>query len=1142
MNKTVTFLVMLWCFCGFSQEVNSNYKTKKLAVKDSILVDSISINSSRFVVKTKKGVKLDSSFYKIDFTKALLIFKKPVGADSIIVDYLRFPDFLTRTYKQLDESIIVENTSNLEKVYRLSQPSESKEFIPFDGLTTSGSISRGVTIGNNQNSVLNSELDLQIMGKLNDKVSLRASIQDANIPLQESGYSQRLDEFDQVFIELYSDTWNIRAGDIDLENTDSYFAQFSKRVQGLSITTNLNGEESQGKLFASGALVRGQFSRSRFVGQEGNQGPYKLQGSNGELFVLIVSGSETVAVNGVTLERGENKDYIIDYNAGEIIFNPTFPITSEMRITVDYQFSDKNYSRFLGYGGGSYEDEKLKISASVYSENDLKNQPLQQNLSNEQVDILSQAGDNNDLMNAPSAIEEAYNENRILYRKELIGGLEAFVFSNDPNDELYNVRFTNVGENQGNYIVSSVNAINTIYEYIAPVAGIPQGNYDPIVRLIAPIKLQIALINGTYKPTEKTEIGFELAASKNDLNLFSGIDDNDNNGYAGKLNISQRIIKNDSLWNLDVFAQGDVIHDNFATIQQLYNIEFNRDWNLETPIGNQSLFVSGVNVFHPQKGIFTYKFEHLNYTDNYNGNRHTSLADFSFNKLNIFSNTSFLTTNSVVTTSTFTRSFNKAIYDLNKSWVGGKVALESNEQIDKLTQELKPESQKFTTYEVFTGVGDSTKIFVELGYKYRVNDSIKNNVLQRVNTSNTYYLKSKLIQNTNTNLGVYVNYRTLKNKDENTSTPLSTSNEQSLNSRLQYSQKLFKQVVLWNTVFDTNSGTLPQQEFTYVEVEPGRGAYTWIDYNDNGIQELEEFEIAQFQDQGTYIRVLLPNQIFIRTHQNRLSQTLTINPSILSSSSENKPNFWSKLYNQTSYLIDRKVRRDGNNFNLNPFDTNAEDQLGLQLNFRNVLFFNRGKQHYTTSYTYLSNKLQSVLSFGFIKNHLNSHQLDFNHKIANTWLMSLETALENTESVSENFDSKNYKIDETRFNPKLSYLFNDNSRFDVFYNYAFKENTIGGLESLKQAKYGIAFSTANTEKAAINAEFNYFSNKFDGNANSPVGYQMMQGLQPGSNFTWSLLAQKKLTKFLDLNLNYFGRKSESSKTIHTGTIQLRAYF
>ena len=72
--------------------------------------------------------------------------------------------------------------------------------------------------------------------------------------------------------------------------------------------------------------------------------------------------------------------------------------------------------------------------------------------------------------------------------------------------------------------------------------------------------------------------------------------------------------------------------------------------------------------------------------------------------------------------------------------------------------------------------------------------------------------------------------------------------------------------------------------------------------------------------------------------------------------------------------------------------------------------------------------------------------------------------------------------------------------------------------------------------------FNYDSNTFSGNPNTPVAYQILEGLQPGKNFTWSLLAQRKLTKFLDLNLSYFGRKTETSKTIHSGSIQLKAYF
>ena len=1135
MKFTLTFLIFLLGLCAFAQDQTSIYKTKKVAVKDSIIIDSVSINSSKFVLRNKHNAIIDSSFYSVDFTKSLLTFKKPVETDSIIIEYLRFPDFLTKTYKQLDEAIILENTNNLDKLYKLSQPSDVRAFTPFDGLTTSGSISRGVTVGNNQNSVLNSELDLQITGKLNDKVSLRASIQDANIPLQESGYSQRLDEFDQVFIELFSKNWNIRAGDIDLLNTDSYFTKFSKRVQGLLVNINLDHPESKTNLFAAGALVRGQFETSQFTAQEGNQGPYKLQGSNGELFVLIVSGSETVYVNGVAVERGENKDYIIDYNAGEIIFNSTYPITSEMRITVDYQFSERNYSRLVAFGGGKYKSEKINIGVSVYSENDAKNQPLQQNLSPEQVQILSNAGDNTSLMVAPSGTPDIFNENRILYKKELIGGVEAFVFSNNPDDELFSVKFSLIGENQGNYILSSINAISNIYEYVEPIAGIPQGNYEPIVQLIAPTKLQIAVVNGSYKPTEKTTINFEAAGSKNDLNLFSSLDDANNDGFAGHIKVEQSLIKTDSLWNLNAILDGDFIAADFRTIERLYRAEFNRDWNIENPLGDQQLFTTGLQLFHPKKGIASYSFEHLDYSENFNGNRHVATVNLRLNNFNIISHSSVLNAKSDLNSSTFLRSYNQIIYSLRNGWFGSKLSLEDNEQKNTLTKELTPLSQKFTGYEFFVGVGDSTKVFAEIGYKNRVNDSIRNNKLQKVNTSNTYYLNSKIIQNEGTNLSLYVNYRTLKSEDE------TIEDEQSLNSRLQYSQRFFKQLIQWNTVFETNSGSLPQQDFTFVEVESGQGIYTWNDYNENGIQELEEFEIAQFQDQGDYIRVLLPNRVFIKTHQNRLSQTLTINPQQFFGDDGVKK-FWSHFYNQTSYLIDRKIKRDGNNFNINPFESDVDNQLGLQLNFRNVLFFNRGKQRYTTSYTYLSNKSRNILTIGFVENNLRSHQLDFNHKFATSWLINLQSGFDTNESVSENFASKNYNVDETRFNPKLSYLLNDNTRFDVFYQYTSKDNTIGDFETLEQQKYGASFTFANSQKASISGEFNVFSNTFNGNPNSPVAYQMMEGLQPGKNFTWSVLAQKKLTKFLDLNLTYFGRKTQTSKTIHTGTVQLKAYF
>ena len=162
---------------------------------------------------------------------------------------MKYPDFLTKTYSIYDENRVVPNEAgNFYTVKR----DNLKTFKPFDGLNTSGSITRGITVGNNQNSTVNSNLDLQITGKISNKISLRASIQDSNIPLQDGGYSQTLDEFDQIFIELFTDKWNIRAGDLFFENRQSQFLNFNKKVQGFIYTFTFGTPENKTDIFASG--------------------------------------------------------------------------------------------------------------------------------------------------------------------------------------------------------------------------------------------------------------------------------------------------------------------------------------------------------------------------------------------------------------------------------------------------------------------------------------------------------------------------------------------------------------------------------------------------------------------------------------------------------------------------------------------------------------------------------------------------------------------------------------------------------------------------------------------------------------------------------------------------------------------------
>ena len=1130
--------VLLCCVSAlYGQEITTPYKNRKITVsQDTIRIDSVSINKAFFKLQDKAGNDIDTSYYKVDYSKSTLLFKNGYTSnDSLVIHYLKFPDYLTKKYSIYDDSRVVANDAmGTDNLYKLSN-NPMNTFKPFDGLNTSGSITRGITIGNNQNAVVNSNLDLQITGKLSDKVSLRASIQDSNIPLQEGGYSQKLDEFDQIFIELFSNNWSIRAGDLFLENRQSRFLNFNKKVQGVSTAFSF-GKESKTSIFAAAALVRGQYAKSTFTGQEGNQGPYKLKGPNDELYILVISGSERVFVNGILLERGENNDYIIDYNAGEIIFTSLFPITSEMRINVEYQYSVQSYTRLVTYGGITHEADDWSIGGFVYSENDIKNQPLQQNLSPEQIAILQAAGDDPAQMVAPSAYVDTYSENKVLYKKVNIGGIEVFEYSNNPDDVLYNVRFSLVGDNLGNYILTNSSAIGRIFEYAPPVAGIPQGNYEPIIKLVPPSKIQIATVLGKYNPSEKTLIDFEAGISNNDLNLFSPLADDDNEGLAGKINAKQRLYT--GTWELDAFANYQYIQKEFRTIERLFNIEFDRDWNLNSIVtgeGNQSYLVAGTTFRIPQKGQLNYQVENLDFSGSFAGTRHVVDGRFSLKDFVVQERGSILNSDSNYSSSEFIRNEALGKYHFGKNWVGGSVRMEDNRERLKETGELSFLSQRFNEFGAFIGRGDSTKVYVELGYLQRANDSLVNGLLNKVNTSRSYYLKSKLIQTEKSDLTVFVNYRNLKFTDP------AIKSEPSLNSRILYNDRFFDQLIQINTAYETSSGTIPQQEFTYLEVEPGQGVYTWNDYNGNGIQELEEFEVAPYPDLAKYVRVFLPNQVFIRTHQNKFSQSLTLNPNQWQNAGGFKK-FLSYFYNQSSFLIDRKIERNEDNFDLNPFSSSEANLLGINSSLRNSLFYNRGKQHHSVTYTYLKNRAKTLLNIGSQQNNNTSHQVQYAHLLQKTWLMGFSGQTIQTSTFSENYGSRNFEIDGYMLAPKVSYIFSKNASWDVFYEYRSKENTIGEMEALYQQRVGTSFTYASEKQFTMNGEFSLYKNDFKGNALSPAAYQMLEGLQPGENFTWRLLLQKNLTQFLDVNVNYQGRKSETNQTIHTGSVQLRAYF
>ena len=1124
LKKYFLLLLLLFGFSIQSQTISTDYRKRKIVVKtDTIQLDSVPLNSQRFKVLNIDEKVILSKEYQVDFNKASLIINSK-KYKNIIVEYFRLPDFLTKTYTPFDEKLILQNTGNQGKLYSLTTNKKASYIKLFDGLQTKGFISRGVTSGNNQNAVTNSALDLEISGKLNKNVTLRANIFDTNIPIQNNGVSQNLTDFDRIFIEMYTDKWRVKAGDLSLENDETFFFPFAKQVSGLEVEANVTENL---KVAASGAVVRGKFNRYNFTAVEGNQGPYKIYGANNEASILMIEGAEQVYVNGAQITRGENEDYIINYNLGEITFNTTFPITNDMRIWIDFQYAERNYTRFITYDKAEYNGEKFSVAGYFYSENDAKNQPIQQSLSTEQKEILANAGNNTDAMFSESAFLDVFDENKILYKKVTVGNQEYFEYSTNQTDELYTVTFTNVGINNGDYFLDTTIATGSIFKFV----GINQGDYSPIVKLIAPTKSQLFIVKSTMNPSKKSVVNTELAFSNNDLNLFSNIDDENNVDMAVKVDWQQTLI--DKKWQLKTKISHEYAGENFFTDRRWESVEFNRDWNVTTNKATKNYFQSELNLTNKKLDFFLYRFNNLSYNNGFEGSKHEFQSKINAGKTRFFTDASYLSNSSNIEDNFFFRAKAKAERYFKKAWLGAFVNFETNSRKNKNTNQFINTSHRFKDYEAYFGVGDSTKIFAKIGVNYRNNDSIKSNQFKEINNRKTFYINSKLIQNTNTNLSVFANYRITQNNF--------TENEKALNSRVLFNQKLFDNFINLSTVYETSSGNVARQDFVYVQTEPGLGFYTWIDYNGDGIKDFDVFEIGLFQDQANYLRLPKPNLRFIATQRAKWNQTLSVN---LKKWGEQKgfKKFLSHFYNQSFLSVENEQERSNNSFQLNPFDFDENTLVSLNLSFRNSFYFNKDLQKNSVTFTYANSQIKQQYFIGNQENNINLHQLDYTHKFGGFWL--IDFMLKSSENIleTENFTDRNYKIDTKEIEPKISFLYNANNRFSLFYHYKNKENQLQDFESLNQQKFGVEYYYISKAKNQVSANVNVFLNDFIGDVNTPTAYQMLEGLQAGQNYTWNLIFNRKLNSFLNLNLSYLGRKSKNSKAIHTGSVQLRANF
>jgi len=1133
-------------------QIKSNARQKYFFVNnDTIILDTLSLLPASLSIYFPSGERFpDSLIVKIDEGESKIIFKTGFYPDSLLAVYRVFPILLTQTYRRKDRDIIEKYYSGQYNPFTYEDQSRGDNIFKMEGLQRNGNISRGISFGNNQDLVVNSSFNLQLAGKLSDDVEILAAITDNNIPVQPEGNTQQIQDFDKVFIQLSRNKSKLIVGDFELKRPDSYFMNFNKKGQGGVFSSEYSPWVDKSKVLrttVSGAISKGKFARNVFMGIEANQGPYRLTGAENESFIVVLAGTEKIFIDGEQLTRGEDYDYVIDYNTAELSFTPRRPITKDKRIVAEFQYSDKNYSRTMFFANQEYETSKLKIKTNIFSEQDAKNQPLLQDLDADRKNLLAQVGDSITQAFYPNIDSVQFNSTEVLYARRESGGYVYYEYSTDSSEAYYRLGFSFVGIGFGNYIPVTASANGRVFQWVQPVNNIPQGSYEPVILLIAPKMQQMISLGADYKLSDKSKVFLEAAYSNYNINLFSKKDKSDDKGYAiaggGEqiFKLGQDSIKS---WNLLTSIRLEHVNDQFQQVETFRNVEFIRDWNLTNLnlAGDENLGTVSLSLIKPSQ-LLNYRINTFIKGKDYRGLINSLRTDILIKKFRLAGESSYLITDGTFNKTNFLRSKGDLSRPVGKVILGSGFEQERNQIYNPGSDSLQLNSFSYDKGIFYFSSVDTAQTKFRVEYSRRYDYQVRNNHFKRAAIADEGSGKIEFTGKPGNRLTITSSYRNLQVED---SIFASYKPEESLLNRIEYNFNALKGMINSLTFYEAGTGQELKREYVFVEVAPGTGVYTYAgDYNNNGVKDLDEFEISAFPDEANFIKVFLPSNEYIKTRTNQFNQVLTLNPSAFFQQPDKFEKFISRFSDQVSYRVDNKTLEKDLLKSLDPFRNVISDSILIATNsaLRNTLSFNRNSNIFGMDFTYQENRNKILLTNGFETRVLRSYVNNLRWNLTRVLNLTINTDNGTKSNRSQFFSNRDYKILYYQLEPKFSIQPGISFRTTFIYEYSVKENKLGEInEKAEQHTAGIEIKYSSVKRGIITAKFNLIQIDYNAPENTPIAYEILEGLKKGRNYTWGLSVQRNLSNSIQLSLNYEGRKPEGTKMIHTGAVQARAFF
>ena len=1188
--RFLVILVSIFCGCSYAyaqEEPDSTQidpallgmqvDTFELSGQDTLYLKPFIIAGSVRLIF--QGAVLDSTSYNLVLRTGKLTLVDSTFSGVLTAIYRTFPFSLDSSYQRRFARALetVTDTSRVvQEMEERARNNQQRSTDPFgnSNVQRSGSITRGIVAGNNRDVTLESGLRMQLSGEIIDGIQVQAVLTDENTPIQPEGTTQRLNEFDRVFIELAARQGTVQLGDFDLSFQSSEFAQFNRKLQGIrafGAAGGLSSNSNQAVLSVdvAGATARGIFRTQLIEPLDGVQGPYRLEGNQGEQFIIIVAGSEVVYLDGVEMTRGQTHDYVIDYATGEITFTANRIISSDRRISVEFQYTTNQFSRSLT--GGTVLSHFLRkktgspraslgVTFLREADGDLFNDEF--GLSPADSLEIIQVGDG--VAQRSGAIQVDFDPEApyVHYVQELIrldeGQLDTIFVALDgaPADSIpvFRVQFTRVGSGNGSYVRSGRQINGILFEY----RGAGEGEYEPVRILPKPANHNVLDFTGRYEILNGVEVFGEWARSFNDENRFSSLDSQDDVDVAFKGGLRLKEVPlllgfaEKGFLNLE--ASRRHIGANFEAFNRIRPVEFGRKWNLNTT----SISSAGQNLFSRDETVEEVIAQLYLNPDWYVSGE---LGRIDFDGL-------FDGSRSMVETGGYNR------YQYTAEWIRSEEERRSEagdwfrqrgfvsqpvwgQQLTaRIEFEQENREQRAINTDSLTSLSEA---FVELrpglqwtnqtteasfNVEFRREKDWAEGRLRHAAVARTYQGSFSLNPGKSFDTDGSIGYR-FKDFSEYFRVNEQRENTESLLLRWNTRLHPWRRAVDVTTRYEASTERTPTLQEIYIQTGPELGQFVWVDTNQDGAIQIDEFLPEQTPNEGTYIQTFVPSDSLSSIISVRGLVRLQIDPAKIWDKDETGlKKALRQVSMRTTFDVQEKSREPDITqiylLNLNRFRSSQNTLNGrLRISQDISLFRPLPKVGFDIKFNQL--RSLSELTAGEETRFLNSWSTEGRYAPSRTWSFKLKGEKETSRLNSETFASRRYRIESVRLEPEVSV--NITPLFSLIGTgiWANKKDAVGDRE-VTLWRIPLEMRFRRLRKAQITARGEVAIVDLEGEALGLAAFELTDGRGAGTSYLWGLQGNFNLNQYLQFTFSYDGRAPAGAPTLHTVRMQLSALF